>query len=956
MASNQNSRGGSLRQALLSLLAIAVTRTHGFSPWLAVSGSSRCGPAAACRHAAFSRSNLCCMSSSEPAVKRQQDYNPLMGPLPLTYKPPTKQPAEAEPAKEPPADGVDLFARTWESLDFGVVLEHLSKECWTAMGRKAALKADFKADVESVQALYRGVEEVYSLTEPVPIASGMDIEAIIALAAKGTTLEPPELREVSDCLTSLSNLKRFFNPEDGDAPVRGVTVSGGAGARYPTPTLQGLTRPIHLDPELVELLHEAFDATGELCGKKFPELGRLRARIDKLYDSIRQSVQKLLSSGTFSGMLADEGRGAYVSEVNGRFVLPVKPTYKRNVGIVHDVSRTGKTLFIEPSSVVEPTNELVELKLALKAEEARILSRMTIKVGQNQRPLLASLSAAAEVDLACARARLGARLGGTIPEVGSEGAIRLRAARHPVLALRGKDPVPNDLELDASSQALVLTGPNAGGKTVVLKTLGLVALMARAGIPVPAARGARVDVFDPVLADIGDLQSVTGDLSTFSGHLMVCKAVLERARPGALVLMDEMGSGTDPAQGVALAQALLEALLDSGARVALTTHYLQLKELAAGDARFKVAAMQFVEGRPTYRLMAGAIGESFALAVAERLQLPAPVLERAKSLLDEGTRQVSDLIRELEQERENLRLREVEMDDVRAQLKAREDALEEAKREVERKKAGARREAAEEYAIELEAREAKLKEVFEKLKEDPSLSIIGSSIGSLRAIKAVAEEEARGEVDDLGLTPLTPEHELSLNEKVVVCARGIMYGREGTVVRVHKKGGVDVNVGGRATIKYQLHELSLPPTAGFRRRSGIKAQAGGRGSGGTSRRVAQYMEQEIASSGGRKGSRGYVSITPSVPVGPQAKAYVRTPANTLDLRGKSLEESKLLCDQFFNRCIMNGNGVAFVLHGHGTEVLKKGLRAWLPKAPMVKRARPADSSDGGDAYTLVELS
>ncbi|KAG5180049.1 muts protein-like protein 1B muts-like ATPase [Tribonema minus] len=948
-----------------------------------------------------------------------------MGPLPLTYKPPTKQPAEAEPAKEPPADGVDLFARTWESLDFGVVLEHLSKECWTAMGRKAALKADFKADVESVQALYRGVEEVYSLTEPVPIASGMDIEAIIALAAKGTTLEPPELREVSDCLTSLSNLKRFFNPEEGDAPVRGVTVSGGAGARYPTPTLQGLTRPIYLDPELVELLHEAFDATGELCGKKFPELGRLRARIDKLYDSIRQSVQKLLSSGTFSGMLADEGRGAYVSEVNGRFVLPVKPTYKRNgtcaafceaydkrnVGIVHDVSRTGKTLFIEPSSVVEPTNELVELKLALKAEEARILSRMTIKVGQNQRPLLASLSAAAEVDLACARARLGARLGGTIPEVGSEGAIRLRAVRHPVLALRGKDPVPNDLELDAASQALVLTGPNAGGKTVVLKTLGLVALMARAGIPVPAARGARVDVFDPVLADIGDLQSVTGDLSTFSGHLMVCKAVLERARPGALVLMDEMGSGTDPAQGVALAQALLEALLDSGARVALTTHYLQLKELAAGDARFKVAAMQFVEGRPTYRLMAGAIGESFALAVAERLQLPAPVLERAKSLLDEGTRQVSDLIRELEQERENLRLREVEMNDVRAQLKAREDALEEAKREVERKKADARREAAEEYAIELEAREAKLKEVFEKLKEDPSLSIIGSSIGSLRAIKAVAEEEARGEtikaaaeeeaqaevyirekVDDLGLTPLTPDHELSLNEKVVVCARGIMYGREGTVVRVHKKSGVDVNVGGRATIKYQLHELSLPPTAGFRRRctsnstevdgnvggratikyrphelslpliagfrrrSGIKAQAGGRGSGGTSRRVAQYMEQEIASSGGRKGSRGYVSITPSVPVGPQAKAYVRTPANTLDLRGKSLEESKLLCDQFFNRCIMNGNGVAFVLHGHGTEVLKKGLRAWLPKAPMVKRARPADSSDGGDAYTVVELS
>ncbi|CAN0485190.1 unnamed protein product, partial [Ectocarpus sp. 12 AP-2014] len=236
-----------------------------------------------------------------------------------------------------------------------------------------------------------------------------------------------------------------------------------------------------------------------------------------------------------------------------------------------------------------------------------------MQIAEHEDEILQSLAAAAEVDLALARGRLGAKTGGTIPKVMNEGTIKLVNARHPVLLLRGKAPVGNDMSLDASMQALILTGPNAGGKTVVLKTLGLVALMARAGIPIPAAQGARVDLFDPVLADIGDLQSVTGDLSTFSGHLVVAKAVLSGARAGSLVLMDEMGSGTDPMQGAALAQSLLEALVDAGSRVALTTHYTQLKELAATDERFGVSAMQFVDGRPTYRLIKGAVGESFAL-------------------------------------------------------------------------------------------------------------------------------------------------------------------------------------------------------------------------------------------------------------------------------------------------------------------------------------------------------
>ncbi|CAM9171787.1 unnamed protein product, partial [Ectocarpus sp. 8 AP-2014] len=262
-------------------------------------------------------------------------------------------------------------------------------------------------------------------------------------------------------------------------------------------------------------------------------------------------------------------------------------------------------------------------------------------IAEHEDEILQSLAAAAEVDLALARGRLGTKTGGTIPKVKGSSGDGVNWCRA-TWCCRGAGGYVVYFTRKSCREDRVLTGPNAGGKTVVLKTLGLVALMARAGIPIPAAPGARVDLFDPVLADIGDLQSVTGDLSTFSGHLVVAKAVLSGARAGSLVLMDEMGSGTDPMQGAALAQSLLEALVDAGSRVALTTHYTQLKELAATDERFGVSAMQFVDGRPTYRLIKGAVGErAVVFPVAERLELPAFVVERARSLLDDNTRQVS---------------------------------------------------------------------------------------------------------------------------------------------------------------------------------------------------------------------------------------------------------------------------------------------------------------------------
>ncbi|CAN0136926.1 unnamed protein product, partial [Ectocarpus fasciculatus] len=486
--------------------------------------------------------------------------------------------------------------------------------------------------------------------------------------------------------------------------------------------------------------------------------------------------------------------------------------------------------------VVGPTNELVEVKLQLKVETQRILSQMTLKASKHEDEILQSLAAAAEVDLALARGRLGAKTGGTIPKVLNEGTIKLVNARHPVLLLRGKAPVGNDMSLDASMQALILTGPNAGknyngGKTVVLKTLGLVALMARAGIPIPAAPGARVDLFDPVLADIGDLQSVTGDLSTFSGHLVVAKAVLSGARAGSLVLMDEMGSGTDPMQGAALAQSLLEALVDAGSRVALTTHYTQLKELAATDERFGVSAMQFVDGRPTYRLIKGAVGESFALQarkegrkegrwgmMPERLELPAFVVERARSLLDDNTRQVSELISKLEDERNQLQdqldraaKRETE---VMQQLKK----LAEEREEAAELRSMAKRDAAKEYAVKLDANEKKLKQMFDKARSEPTTNVIGRSIGEIRALKKEVQKEAAVPTytaQDLGLTPLKKRDRVAKGEKVVVCD-GSSIGWEGEVLSTSNR---DVEVflpSAEASMRFAFSQLSRLPPGGVK--------------------------------------------------------------------------------------------------------------------------------------------
>ncbi|MEN9785147.1 MAG: hypothetical protein RLZZ299_411, partial [Pseudomonadota bacterium] len=529
-----------------------------------------------------------------------------------------------------------MLDATMRALDWEVLRDALAQQARTRRGAATARALGLHTQAGPIREAYAEVEEVleaWRRADDVPVGGVADVEDAVTRAARGMVLDPEDLRAIGVTARVLDALRSW-------ADARADWL----------PRLYAVAAGVQVDPELVEVLSYAFDAAGVLDARTYPELGILRRRIEQLRERIRSTLEEIVRGHEWGEALQDR----FVSERDGRFVVPVKMGARRGLGIVHGVSGSGETAFVEPTAVVELHNELKETEGALARAERRILADLSRDVGRRAPALVAALGAATRLDLAVARAALGRKLDGSTPTVGLEGVVALTRARHPVLVLQGVPVVGNDLRLSASRPGLVLTGPNAGGKTVALKTLGVCALMVRAAIPIPADPGSRCDLFDPILADVGDQQSVAEGLSTFSAHVGLLKAALAASRHGALVLLDEVAVGTDPAQGAALARAVLEAVVERGARVVATTHYPELKTLADADVRFVVAAAQVEGGRPTYRLEMGEAGASYALTMAARLGLDPDVLARAHTLLDEGQRALADTLERLHAARAEL--------------------------------------------------------------------------------------------------------------------------------------------------------------------------------------------------------------------------------------------------------------------------------------------------------------
>jgi DNA mismatch repair protein MutS2 len=957
-------------------------------------------------------------------------------------------------------DELDLFQRSLNTLDFPRVLKALYKECSTVPGKRIVQDAFTSTDrtsdgsdndnsrqvnktgendeeecvaqqplmastVTGSQNRYQALREMQWLLQggnssttriddtityknrlgrkenlyyrPPPIRNndnGFNLEGIIDLTTtQSRVLDSPDIVDILDMMNTFENVLLW------NTGLQEIT-------EYDFVQLPALVSSMTVNTTLQQLLQSAFDKEMRLNGETFPQIGQLRTLIRSLKSEVMSTLDTLIATSSVKSKLSLESGGALYSEVQGgRLVIPVDRKYASSIGIVHDSSRSGKTVYVEPNEIITSTNVLRQTEGELRTEEARIWRYLTEQIILNQDSLQMAAMVIGQLDVILARINLGTKFNGVIPIVRNEGTMILQNAKHPVLLLRGiENVVGSDITFGTDrNQGLILTGPNAGGKTVILKLLGLMALMARCGIPVPADKSARsqeqidldaaaivdgnnielysyeprVDFFNPVLADIGDIQSVGGDLSTFSGHMLVCREVLQRSGKNALILMDELGSGTDPNQGVAIAQALLEAVIQEGARVAITTHYMQLKQLAASDDRFSVAGMQFVNGRPTFKLLPGQIGESFALSVAERLGLPSAILNRANELLDSETRQMGELLREMEaqktlidQQVDALTLKQREMDDMKA-------AMEEEMIRLENQQLNIRRVEARKFAKMLEEKEAVLEDVLEKLKSDPSRRIVAKSWDDIKFIKrdalneaeniasVIARKQAAAAVmEDVSadLVPIAEMREkpnLKEGDKVIICERGPMFAREATIIKA-LDSRVEVKVN-NMNVSFKLTQLALIPTGKkipTAKPPNVKNERALR-QGSRSKAVEQALafEGNTRTSSSSSTTRQYeTSDASSSSSSSSGKVTMRTDLNTVDVLGCNLMDAQAKIRDKFSMCLMNGRSTMYILHGHGTGgVLKSKIRSWLKTEKLVKSHAAADRSDGGDAFTRVDL-
>ncbi len=807
---------------------------------------------------------------------------------------------------------MDLSARTQEALDWPYLRRALAGHARTAAGRRLAEAIDLSEDLEEIEASFDVVEEIESLRASglglPPVGGVEDIAAALAAARRGDVLELEDLVVVRLTVGALERLGGYLDRH-----------------AQRSPALAALGAGVGLDAGFCAKFEAAIDDEGGLSEAAYPVLAELRRRMATLERRMRQTVEGLLDAPEFADVLQDR----YVTLREGRFVLPIKAQAKgMGLGIVHDASRTRQTLFLEPAAVVPIGNEWRVAEFELRSEELRIRAELTGLLASQADAVAAALAAAATLDVAVARAAFAVRLKAVRPLVGREGTVDLRAARHPILALADAGVVANDLCLAADRPVLLLTGPNAGGKTVAMKTVGLAALLVRAGCFVPAAAGSRVDLFPVVVADIGDSQTVHEGLSSFSAHLATLRAMLDEVDRGAgngqdaLVLLDEIAAGTDPAQGGALARALVERFADAGARVVVTTHYAQLKAMPASDPRVAMAALEYREGQPTYRVVPGLAGESHALAAARRAGLEEALIERAEDLMGDAERALHEALTALEAERERATAHAARAEQAAAELAGRELVLAAREQTIKLRARQLEEAAARDFLERLRAADREVEEALAALRAGPGQAAVA------RTRTLIRESRAAARLPD-PKPAAAPTRSVRVGDRVRVLGLGAL----GDVV-AERDGEFEVRAG-----------------AMILRVGADRLEILGRSAGA----------DRGATTGSRRGSRAHARRSAAADgppddaaSGPLERAF-RTVDNTVDLRGLRVDEGLARLEKFLDASMLAGRDAVFVLHGHGTGAMKAAVRRVLRESRYVSSIASAAENQGGDALTVAIL-
>jgi DNA mismatch repair protein MutS2 len=807
-------------------------------------------------------------------------------------------------------------ARSLDALDWHELASRLAAAAESPAGRARARALALAADAAEARRRMAAVAELAALLEAgetLPSLAAPEIEPALAAAEKAIVLGAEELRPVAAVAALAEGVRRYA-----------AAARGGGPGRPPAPELGALGATLEPPVMLGRVIDESFDASGEISDAASPELARLRLERNGLADHARAAIETIMRSEDYASVLQDQ----FFTIRAERYVLPLKASAKSlGLGIVHDTSRTGETVFVEPSALVAANNRLKVVELDIRRESRRILEALTGDVAAAAPALRACAATLAVIDASAAAAKLGRAYGGHAVAIVDDASIDLRAGRHPLLALAHgpAEVVANDVALGGGrAPILVVSGPNAGGKTVLMKTVGLAALMARAGLLVAAAPGSRVGFFADVRADIGDRQSVLGDLSTFSGHLANVSDILNAPVGGpTLVLLDELMAGTNPEQGAALARATAETLAERPVLAVLTTHYDSLKALGESDPRFANAGMEYdLDGlRPTFRLALGAPGRSFAFDIAARMGLPPALLERARALTGSSSAGLEAVIARLEAREAEASAAAARLADAEAAARATAQAQEEAADALTRR----------ERELGHKAREAIEAAIAEARAEIRAVVRRAQEAGTGRAAEAARQELERVGADAVAKlpkpetpAPASPAPSAPLAAGAPVFIERL--GAEGVLVQPPDARGRAKVALGSMTVEVGADELR-PAKA---RREAPRA--------------------------GRGGRAGHTPAASAPPPADDELALVSTgTARSVDLRGQTGDDALAAVEAALDRAALDGQSHLVIVHGHGTGALRKRVRAYLDESPYVARWAPGTARQGGDGVSVVEL-
>jgi len=780
-------------------------------------------------------------------------------------------------------------------LEFPRVRERLADYTSFAAGRELALNLQPTSDIEWVKLLLRQSAEARRLLSVRPdfhISEAYDVRGDATRAEKGVSLDPLVLLRVMKTIAAARLARNGLSRLNNDLPA-----------------LWGIVQDIAVLTATEAEIGRCLSPTGDVLDAASPHLADVRWRLKDTRRQLQDSLASIVKSRRGQEMLQEQ----LVTERNGRYVLPVRVESKRELkGIVHDVSNTGATVFIEPMETIEAGNELRQLEVEERQEVERILAALSALVGAAAEDIRLNIEILARLDLALAKALYAEKARAIEPEIvtGEHGShLRLVNARHPLL--RG-GAVPLSVEMGRDFTVLIISGPNAGGKTVALKTIGLLALMAQAGLPVPCADGTAMPVYDAVFADIGDEQSIEQTLSTFSAHISNLARIVKAATPHSLVLLDELGISTDPGEGAALAQATLAHFVEKGTAVVVTTHYSELKAFAHLNKGLRNASLDFdpVTLMPTYRLSVGIPGGSNALNIAARFGLPEHIVNHARSIMSKGSQEVEAMMVDLAAERKRLSEAQgfIEQDRVKAAgLSAHLENEIARVRENEREML---REIQDNLNREIAGLYRSIREAENELKKQANREKVERARRALERITGEADERNRQLSQRLAALQQqeSPAVEISVGDSVRLKDMDTV----ATVLSVNAgQGRLEAQVGDvKLTLRIDgVEKLDMPGPA------------------------AEGVERAVA-----------------------RPRTIRPASPELDLRGQRAEMVGSALDTYLNDAFMSGLPEVRIIHGYGTGAVRAEVREQLAVHKLVKSFRPGQQGEGGDGVTIALLT